>query len=85
MNRLYSNVADVLYDISFVHIKCLFAKFSWSQELNILKESSAALVRFWKVGGRRGRTIKILMLKQKKLNVTGKKIIVIEMTFKKLY
>ena len=27
----------------------------WSQELNILMESSVALVRFWKVAGRRGR------------------------------
>ena len=32
-----------------------FYKFWLSQELNILKESSAALVRFWKVCGRRGR------------------------------
>ena len=30
-----------------------FYKFWWSQELNILKESSVVLVRFFKVGGRR--------------------------------
>ena len=32
-----------------------FYKFWWSQELNIVKESSVVLVRFWKVGGCRGR------------------------------
>ena len=35
--------------------KMSFYKSWWSQELNILKESSVALVRTWKVSGRRGR------------------------------
>ena len=58
MKRLHSNVADVLYHraIHFVRPhKMSFYKFWWSQELNILKESSVTLVRFLKVAGRRGR------------------------------
>ena len=58
MKRLYSNVADVLYERTFHFIrqhKMSLYKFCCSQELNILKESSVALVRTWKVSGRRGR------------------------------
>ena len=58
LNRLYSNVADVLYDRTFHFIrqhKMSFNKFCWSHEMNILKESSVALIRTWKVSGRRGR------------------------------
>ena len=40
--------------ISFGNIN-VFLQIWWSQELNILKESSVALVRFWKVYGHRGR------------------------------
>ena len=40
--------------ISFGNIN-VFLQIWWSQELNILQESSVALVRFWKVSGRRGR------------------------------
>ena len=32
-----------------------FYKFWWSQELNILIESTVILARFWKVGERRGK------------------------------
>ena len=58
MKRLYSNVAPVLYERIFHFIrqhKMSFYKFYLSQELNIVKESFVALVRTWKVSGRRGR------------------------------
>ena len=55
MNRLYSNVVDVLHGGAKQFIsshKTSFYKFWWSQELDILKESDIASHDIWKAAGK---------------------------------